>query len=320
MKKVTTTEVCNFLGEHDNFLILTHRRPDGDTLGSAAALCRGLRQKGKTAHVLYNPEITEKCRYLLEGLTTDIPAENHTIVCVDTASEGMLPAAFADLAGKIALRIDHHASANSFTEMELVDGKTAACGELIYDVLMDLGVKLDIPLANAIYTAISTDTGCFRFANTTAHTLRVAAACAEVSPDLYSLNNLHFATVTLQRLQMQSYMIENAIFLQDRQVCICPIPLEAEEKIGVTEDDMDNISGYPRTIAGVKIAATLRIEKDTGKVKLSLRAAPGYDAGAVCAKFGGGGHAGAAGASMDCTMDEAVQALIAALPNLGMDN
>ena len=316
MKKVTTAEVCGFFRENDDFLILTHRRPDGDTLGSAAALCRGLRQLGKTAHVLYNPEITEKCRYLLEGLTTENPTKNHTIVCVDTASAGMLPAAFADLADKIALRIDHHASATSFTEMELVDGKTAACGELIYEILMELGVSLDVALSNAIYTAISTDTGCFRFANTTAHTFRVGAACAEISPDLYELNRLHFATVTLQRLQMQSYMIENAIFLQDRQVCICPIPLEVENAIGVTEDDMDNISGYPRSIAGVKIAATLRIEKDTGKVKLSLRAAPGYDAGAVCAKFGGGGHTGAAGASMQLPLDEAVKALIEAIPQI----
>ena len=316
MKKMTISDCAGFFRENDNFCILTHRRPDGDTLGSAATLCRGLRQLGKTSYVLHNPEATEKYSPVVAGLTTEEVAENATIVCVDTASAGMLPAAFAHLADKIALRIDHHASATSFTEMELVDGGSAACGELIYEILMELGVKLDIPLADALYTAISTDTGCFRFANTTAHTFQVAAACAAASPNLYSLNNLFFATVSLQRLQMQSYMIENAIFLQDRQVCICPIPLEVEHKIGVTEDDMDNISGYPRTIAGVKIAATLRIEKDTGKVKLSLRAAPGYDAGKICATFGGGGHAGAAGASMQLPLDEAVKAVIAAIPEI----
>ena len=317
MKKLTICDCVSFFRENDNFCILTHRRPDGDTLGSAAALCLGLRQLGKTAFVLHNPEVTEKYAPILASLTAEKPAENATVVCVDTASRGMLPMAFETLADKILLRIDHHASASSFTQMELVDGDTAACGELIYEILMGLGVKLDKPLANAIYTAISTDTGCFRFANTTAHTLSVAAACAAASDDLYDLNNLYFATVTLQRLQMQSYMIENAIFLQDNRVCICPIPLEVEKQIGVTEDDMDNISGYPRTIAGVKMAATLRIEKDTGKVKLSLRAAPGYDAGKVCAKFGGGGHAGAAGASMACSMDEAIATLIEAIPKIG---
>lgn len=313
---MTINDCACFFREKDNFCILTHRKPDGDTLGSAATLCRGLRQLGKTAHILYNPEVTAKYAPVVEGLTTASVAENATVVCVDTASQGMLPAAFADLADKIQLRIDHHASATSFTQMELVDGDSASCGEIIYDILMALDVSLDKPLANALYTAVSTDTGCFRFANTTAHTLQVAAACAAVSNDLYELNNLYFATVSLQRLQMQSYMIENAIFLQNNQVCICPIPLEAEKKIGVTEDDMDNISGYPRTIAGVKIAATLRIEKDTGKVKLSLRAAPGYDAGKICATFGGGGHAGAAGASMDCTMEAAVKLLIEHIPQI----
>ena len=316
MKKLTIGDCAAFFRDQDNFCILTHRRPDGDTLGSAATLCRGLRQLGKTAFVLHNPEITEKYAPILAGLTTDTVAENATIVCVDTASAGMLPLAFADLADKIVLRIDHHASATSFTEMELVDGDSAACGELIYEILMELGVKLDKDLANALYTAVSTDTGCFRFANTTAHTLSVAAACAAVSDDLYTLNNRYFATVSLARLQMQSYMIENAIFLQNNQVCICPIPLEVEKQIGVTEDDMDNISGYPRTIAGVKMAATLRIEKDTGKVKLSFRAAPGYDAGKICAIFGGGGHAGAAGASMQLPLDEAVKAITAAIPQI----
>ena len=314
MKKLTIAECAAFFRDKDNFYILTHRKPDGDTLGSAAALCSGLRQLGKTAFVLQNPEVTAKYAPVVAGLTADSVAENATIVCVDTASAGMLPLAFADLADKITLRIDHHASATSFTELELVDGDSAACGELIYEILMALGVTLDTPLANALYTAVSTDTGCFRFANTTAHTLSVAAACAEKSNDLYDLNNLYFATVSLARLQIQSYMIENAIFLQDRQVCICPIPLEVENKLGITEDDMDNISGYPRTIAGVKIAATLRMERDTGKVKLSLRAAPGYDAGKICQNFGGGGHAGAAGASFAMSMDEAVAALTEALP------
>ena len=193
MKKLTVSDCADFFREQNNFCILTHRKPDGDTLGSAATLCRGLRQLGKTAYILCNPEVTAKYAPVVEGLTTDTVAENAVIVCVDTASAGILPAAFADLADKIALRIDHHASATSFTQMELVDGGSAACGEIIYDIRMQLGVTLDKPLANALYTAVSTDTGCFRFANTTAHTLRVAAACAEVSDDLYELNNLYFA-------------------------------------------------------------------------------------------------------------------------------
>lgn len=317
MTTLTRAEVAARLLEGNDYLILTHRRPDGDTLGSAAALCLGLRQLGKTVSILENPQTTEKFLPMLEGLTCREAPENASILCVDVAAANMLPETFSCLSDKIWLRIDHHATGAGFTPCSLVDGKAAACGELIYDILMHMGVKLDIPLANALYTAISTDTGCFRFANTTAHTFLVAAECAKVSPDLYSLNNLHFSTVSLARLRLQSYMLDNALFLQDNKVCICPIPLEIEDKLGITEDDMDNISGYPRTIAGVKMAATLRQERDTGKVKLSLRAAPGYDAGAICALLGGGGHPGAAGASLSMPMEEAVQTLIALLPAIG---
>ena len=316
MKKLTTADAARFLLERDSFLILTHRRPDGDTLGSAAALCRALRQLGKTAHVLENPEVTPKYRFLLEELTVSTPGEGDTIVAVDIASENMLPAAFSHLADKIELRIDHHRTAESFTVQELVDPAAAACGQIVYDLTGELGVCLDVPMANALYTAISTDTGCFRYANTQSHTFQVAAACAATSPQLYELNQLLFETNSLARLRIQGWMVENARFIAEGKICICALPLEVEQQLGVTEDDMENISGVPRSIEGVKIAATLRQEKDTGKVKLSVRATPGYDAGAICAKFGGGGHRGAAGASLDMSLEEATQAVIAAMPEI----
>ena len=316
MKKLTTADAARFLLERDSFLILTHRRPDGDTLGSAAALCRGLRQLGKTAYVLENPEITPKYRFLMEDLEKAAFEAGDTLIAVDVASLNMLPQSFSPLADKIALRIDHHGTSESFTEQELVEPAAAACGQIIYDLLTEMGVSLDVPMANALYTAISTDTGCFRYANTQSHTFQVAAACAAVSPELHNLNQLLFETNSLARLRIQGWMVENARFLAGSKICICALPLSVEQEIGVTEDDMENISGVPRTIEGVKIAATLRQEKDTGKVKLSVRAMPGYDAGAICAKFGGGGHRGAAGASLALSLEEATAAVIAAMPEI----
>lgn len=316
MKKLTTAEAARFLQERDSFLILTHRRPDGDTLGSAATLCRGLRQLGKTAYVLENPEITPKYRFLLEDLVKNAPEESDTLLAVDVASANMLPQSFCNFADKIALRIDHHRTAESFTLQELVDPAAAACGQIIYDLLTEMGVSLDVPMANALYTAISTDTGCFRYANTQSHTFQVAAACAAVSPELYNLNQLLFETNSLARLRIQGWMVENARFLAGGKICVCALPLSVEQELGVTEDDMENISGVPRSIEGVKIAATLRQEKDTGKVKLSVRAVPGYDAGAICAKFGGGGHRGAAGASLTMSLEDAAAAVIAAMPEI----
>ena len=311
MKNLTRSETAQILLAHDNYTIITHRRPDGDTLGSSAVLCMGLRQLGKTAHILENPEITPKYTHLHKGLTKPAAEEGDFIVTVDVASPGMLPEACKDLA--FDLRIDHHGSATSFTPVELVEPEAAACGEIVYGVLMEMGAELDIPMANALYTAVSTDTGCFRYANTTANTFAVAAACAKAGAEVFNINQALFETNSLARLKVQSYMLQNAIFLQGGKIAVCALPKAVEQVCGAGEDDLDNISGFPRTIEGVKLAVTIR-EEGTDRVKMSVRAVPGQDASALCAKFGGGGHKGAAGASMDMTMDEAVKAVIAQLP------
>ena len=311
MKKLTRSETAEILRAHDNFAIITHRRPDGDTIGSAATLCMGLRQLGKNAHVLLNPEVTPKYLHLHQGLTKPQAEEGDFVVTVDVASSNMLPDCFKALT--FDLRIDHHGSATSFTPVELVEPEAAACGEIVYGVLLEMGAELDIPMANALYTAISTDTGCFRYANTTNHTFAVASACAKAGADIFGINQALFETNSLARLQVQSYMLQNAIFLQGGKIAVCKLPKAVEVEFGANEDDLDNISGFPRTIEGVKLAVTIR-EEGTGRVKMSVRAVPGQDAAALCAKFGGGGHKGAAGASMNATLDEAVTAIIAALP------
>lgn len=305
---MTSRECARWLQEHDGYLILTHRRPDGDTVGSAALLCRGLRSLGKRAFILNNPEITPKYLHLHRDLTKSAAENEDTLVCVDVAAPNMLPDAFSHLRERIALRVDHHCSASSFTPAELVDPSAGACGEILYDVLTEMGAALDIPMAEALYTAVSTDTGCFRYANTTAHSFRVAAACREAGADLYPINQALFETNSLARLRLQGWIVENTHFLAGGTLAVCALPEKVERRLGVTEDDMENISGFPRSIAGVRMAATLR-ESAGGLVKLSVRAVPGYDASAVCARFGGGGHKGAAGASLRLPLDEAARAV-----------
>ena len=313
MTSLTRNEVAQWLHQHDNFLILTHRRPDGDTIGSAAVLCRGLRQLGKTAHVLRNMEVTEKYLHLHEGLTKDAFQEGDTVISVDVAAVSLFPEVWLPLVEKIALRIDHHGTAEHFTPLELVDPTAGATGDILYDILMEMGATLDKPMAEALYTAVSTDTGCFRYANTTDHSYVVAAACAKAGGDIFTINQALFDTNSLARLRVQGYLVANAQFLQAGKVVICPLPRSIEQDFGANEDDLENISGFPRSIEGVKLAVTIR-EEGTGKVKMSVRAVPGQDASVLCAKFGGGGHKGAAGASMNTTMDEAVKAVIAELP------
>ena len=198
---MTRADTAAWLLSRDQFLILTHRRPDGDTVGSAAALCRALRMLGKSAHVLKNPEVTEKYLPLLAGLTVDAPQAGQTVISVDVASKNMLPDSFLPLLPAIQLRLDHHAG-ESFTPLELVDPEMGACGELIWDLFNLWDLKMDQKMAEALYTAVSTDTGCFRYANTTAHTFTVAAACAQAAGDLFSINQAIFETTSLAKLRL----------------------------------------------------------------------------------------------------------------------
>ena len=306
---MTRNECARWLQDHDNFLILTHTRPDGDTIGSASTLCLGLRQLGKTAYLLENKEVSPYLEALVLGLTKSAPEEGDTILSVDVASPNMLQKEAAPLLGRIELRIDHHGSATSYTSEELVNPMAAACGEIIYDVLMEMGAELTKEMAWRLYIAVSTDTGCFRFANTNAHTYQTAAACAATGADLYPITQALFDTNTMGKLKLQSWMLENARFLCEGKAAVCGIPKSLEET--VTKEDMEGVAGFLRSIEGVKICATIR-ETETGS-KMSVRAVPGYDAALVCQKFGGGGHKGAAGAGMNLPLDQAVEAAAQAL-------
>ena len=164
---LTRHEAARWLKARDNFLILTHKRPDGDTVGSAAALCMGLRKMGKQAHVLRNMEVTEKYIRLHEGLNKDCPDDGDTLITVDVAAPSLLPEAVSHLARFVQLRIDHHGSDTPFAPLDLVDAGAGACGEIIWDLLRELEITLDREIADALYIAVSTDTGGFRYANTT---------------------------------------------------------------------------------------------------------------------------------------------------------
>ncbi len=306
---MTMNECAAWLQSHDNFCILTHARPDGDTIGSATALCVGLRQLGKTAHVLNNTEASPFLRRCLLGLTVEEPAGSDTLVSVDVASPHLLPAECQQYLGRIAMRIDHHATATSFTTEEYVDASYAACGEIIYELLRDCGAEMTKELAWRLYIAISTDTGCFRYSNTTAHTYRVAAACAETGADLYPITQELFDTTSISELKLQNWIVEHAQFLCGGKAAVCGIPAAMEAN--VSREDLEGMSGFLRSIEGVCVSATLR--EIEGGCKVSVRAVPGFDAASICTRFGGGGHKGAAGANLALPMDSAIKVVAAAL-------
>ena len=179
---MTRLETAQLLRENDNFVILTHRRPDGDTIGSAAGLCLGLRAMGKKAWVLRNRQLTPKLSPFADGLLIDACPENAAVISVDMASLGLLSfdAEEQKLGSRLAFAIDHHGS-NDLSVPKLVQPESAACGEIILELLEELGVRLTKQMAEALYLAVSTDTGCFKYSNTTATrrllTRRALPAC-----------------------------------------------------------------------------------------------------------------------------------------------
>lgn len=316
MKCLTRAETAHWLKSHDRYCILTHRKPDGDTIGSAAALCRGLRAMGKQAHILPNPELTPRYSPFHQGLTCPEVEPGNVLLSVDTATAGMLPAAYTHLAGQVALAIDHHPSNSGYAENTLLEPEAAACGEIVYSLLEELGIAMSQEMADALYIAVSTDTGCFRYSNTTARTLRTAAACVEAGAALYCLNQKIFETRRLSRLKLEAYMTEHLELYGDGKIAFCLIPAEVERQCGIQEDDMESIATFARNVEGVELAVTMRTEA-SGDTKLSVRCAPGYNASALCAAFGGGGHAAAAGARTSCPQKEARERMLAVMKEQG---
>ena len=312
MKELTRIECADWLLERDKFVLLSHRKPDGDTLGSCAALCRGLRALGKTAHILENNEVTPLYAPLVAGLCKPQPEEGDLLVAVDVAADNMLPKAYEHLKNCIDLRIDHHGSGREYTPNEYVDGSYAACAEIIWELLLDMGVTPDEKMAEAVYVGVATDTGCFRFANTTAHTFDVAGDCAATGADIFEWNRVLFDTNSLAKLRLQAWVVDHVKLLCGGKIALCALPATVEEELGVSEDDMNNISGFLRSIEGVCMAALLRNAGEEN-TKVSVRSIPGYNAAAICEQFGGGGHAGAAGCSIRKPMAEAAQDMEEAL-------
>ena len=312
--------ICNasdILRGADRILILTHRRPDGDTLGSAAALCLGLRSLGKTAFLFANEEVMDKYRFLTDGLFAAEDFSPALTVAVDIADINLFPDSARQFVGRVDLCIDHHVSNQKFAGQNCICPEMAACGEIVYEILRELGAELTVEMGAAVYTAISTDTGCFKYSNTTPHTHTVAAAALETGFDAGELNRVLFDTKTRARIEMEKRILEKIRFYQNGRVAVCLILKKDLEETGATDNDMDNISAFPRKIEGVDAGVT--IKEATSGCKISLRTSKNFNASAICARFGGGGHVRAAGGFIKAAPEQAERTVLAAIQELYPD-
>lgn len=302
-------EFAQLLLQRDGFLILSHIRPDGDTLGSGSALCSALRRMGKTAYVICNPELTERYVPYVEPFSAPEGFAPSCVVAVDIAAPNLFPKNFS---GAVDLCIDHHPSNTGYAGRTLLRAEKSACGEAILELIECMTGSMTQEEANLLYIAVTTDTGCFQYSNTNAATLRAAARLLELGADNHKISQEFFRKISRARMALEGMIYSGMRFFRDGKISIAVITRAMLDQAGATEDDCDDLAGLAGKAERSVVSVTIR-ELDTGESKISVRSNPEVDSCAICAVYGGGGHKMAAGCTIDCTPEEAVENILRAI-------
>lgn len=305
---ITLESAAKTLLSKDKILILTHRSPDGDTIGSGYALAMALRKLGKNVKVDCTDPFPEKYSYFTDKLEK-LEFDEEFVVSVDVADTKLLGEKLSDYADKIDLCIDHHGSNTKYAKEYYVEASAAAVAQVIAKLIRLMNVEFDKDIANAIYTGITTDTGCFRYTNVTAETHRIAADMIDCGAESGMINRLMFETKSRSRLEIERRVMDSIQFYLDGRCAIAYATIDMMKESGAVDNDMEGVSSLPRQIEGVMAGITLR-EKNNGKFKVSVRTTDELDASAICANFGGGGHKAAAGCMITGTLNEAIEQII----------
>ncbi|MBE6910475.1 MAG: bifunctional oligoribonuclease/PAP phosphatase NrnA [Ruminococcaceae bacterium] len=312
---MTTREVADFLRDHDDYLILTHKSPDGDTLGCAAGLCRMLRGIGKTAWLLKNDEVVPLYAPYVDGLWAAEDYAFRTVVSVDIAAHNLFPKNAEPFAERVDLCIDHHPGNEGFGTLNCVYPERSACGEIILDVAVALDA-LTPEVALPLYVAVSTDTGCFVYSNVNANTHRAAAALMDTGIDYRAVNKRLFRTKTKKRLALEGRLLNALEFFDGGRIVVVQLPLSLQRELELTENDTDDIASLGGQVEGTDCSITMK-ERENGEWKISLRTGPRVNATEVCRRFGGGGHRAASGCVIrGKTQEETKRALVDACMEL----
>lgn len=294
----------------DEILILCHKNPDGDTIGSGTALCLALQRLGKTAAVLCSDPIPAMYAFLpitvFDGSFTP-----RFVVAVDVAGIQLFGDRnhMPEYAAHVDLCIDHHGSNSGYAYETMLDDTAAATAELLTTLIPELGVEITPDIAACLYTGIATDTGCFRFTNTTATTHRAAAALIEAGADVENLNERLFECRSHARMAAERMALESLEFYyEDRCALIC-LTWDQIQAAGVAGAELEDLTSLPRSIEGVEVGLTLRQQKD-GSYKISVRTGHDTNACNIARRLGGGGHPRAAGCEISGNLDNAKHAIL----------
>lgn len=305
-ERIDIKKAAEILLSHDNYTILTHANPDGDTAGCGYALCRALRKLGKKANVACADSFSKRFSFMWEGIEP-LDFEEQTVVSVDVADIKLLGSNEEKYKGKVLLAIDHHVSHVDFAENICVEPDAAACAQTVYKVIKAMGAELDKDIAACLYTAITTDSGSFKYSSVTPETHIIAAELLAYDFGFAEINYVLFDLKTKERIALEESIYRNMKYFLDGK---CAAVVLTDEMLkSVDQEDRNGISAIPRQIDGVEVGAVIKEKKDGWKV--SLRSNSKADVQKICVEFGGGGHVKAAGCSFkDCTADEVIEKLI----------
>ncbi len=287
-------QTARYLKKHDNYIILTHASPDGDTLGSAYALYYGLNEIGKSACVLCPDVIPKKFDFFVRS-TNHISRENATVIAVDIADKKLLGALAEEFGDCVDLCIDHHITNARFAKKLYLDTTAAATAQSIFELLTLMRVNINDVTARALYAGIATDTGCFKYSNVTAKTHMIAAMLYDYNINAGEINRLMFDTKSKNLLEMERMVLEGAEYHFDDKCIILSVTSEMQEKTGCYGAELEGIALISRSVEGIDVGLTVK-QVDDDKFKVSVRTFEKLNAAEIAKQFGGGGHKAAAAA------------------------
>lgn len=306
---MTSSDCLARFRENDRFLILTHARPDGDTLGSGAALCSALRRAGKAAFLYPNPQIGAQFADLTAPYLASADFVPGFVVAVDTADARLLAEGWT---GAVQLCIDHHPSNTGYAAETLLDAGCACCGEIVLALIEQLHGVPTPEEAALLYVALATDTGCFQHSNAGADAHRAAARLIDAGADAGALNRRLFCSSSAARLRLEGMIFSGLRIFHEGRIAFAVVTQQMMQACGAQEDDCDDLATLPGRLRGAEVYITIREQAD-GRCRVSARSAGKTDVCALCRRFGGGGHVLASGCTLDGPPERAVERLLAAL-------
>lgn len=304
--------IAEVLKKAGSVLIFPHINVDGDAIGSAVALCIALRKAGKHAYILLEDKIPDNLKFMDRGYCTEdfgiIPSPD-VCVCVDCGEPGRFPKRRRKfLGGGTTVCIDHHGTSTGFCDYNYIDPDSAATGQLIYKLLLAMGVELDKEMGEAIFAAITTDTGNFQYSNTSGETHKIVAKLYEVGIDANAVSVELYERVSLRKIRLEADILNRIQIYADGKLALSYVSSEMLKKHGASLEDAEGVVAKLRSIDGVEMAVFVK-EHGEESCRVSLRAKRLGDVSKIAEAFGGGGHMKAAGCTVHMNLKETMEAL-----------